>query len=484
MATPAVSIQQLDGGLGVLPASSVGTLAVIGTSTAGAVDTPSSFGRVKALTDAFGSGPGVEAAALHIQQTGKPVVFVRATSNVDGAAGSIDDTYWATGTSVVTVDEASTQAVDDYEVVFSVVLGGVVETGPITIKYSLDGGRNFSPKVSLGTANTYTIPGTGIVLDFAAGTFVTGEYLTFRTTAPQWDATSLGTALDALINAGTSWGLVHVVGPLSTSNFDALETKFSGWAGQSKFRGYVAHVAVPTLAQTEATYLSSLTSTWSAKASTYGALCAGGCEVTSAVSGRAYLRPVSFIAASREAASSEEINTADVNLGSLPVSIRDENGNPKHHDEYQSPGLDDQRFYVLRSFPNLSGVYVNQPRLFSAEGSDFQYVPHRRVYNLAATTLDAYFTKRLNKPIQVDATTGFILEEEALEIEEGALRSLEAVLLVKPKASGVTVSLSRTDNLLSTKTLTVDARIVPLAYATTINVSLGFVNPALQIVKA
>jgi hypothetical protein len=74
-----------------------------------------------------------------------------------------------------------------------------------------------------------------------------------------------------------------------------------------------------------------------------------------------------------------------------------------------------------------------------------------------------------------------ILETEALEIEAGANVQLRSVLLAKPKASDVVFVLSRTDNLLSTRTLTGDVRVVPLAYPETIQISVGFFNPALQL---
>jgi hypothetical protein len=127
------------------------------------------------------------------------------------------------------------------------------------------------------------------------------------------------------------------------------------------------------------------------------------------------------------------------------------------------------------------GVYVNRPRVFSPTGSDFQLLPHRRVLNLAHETVRAYFILRLNKPILVNKTSGFILETEALEIEAGANAQLRAVLLSKPKASDSSFVLSRTDNLLSTRVLTGDLRVVPLAYPETIQISVGFTNPALQL---
>jgi hypothetical protein len=90
-----------------------------------------------------------------------------------------------------------------------------------------------------------------------------------------------------------------------------------------------------------------------------------------------------------------------------------------------------------------------------------------------------YFIRRLNRPVRVDTSTGFILEADAVEIEAGATETLRAALLAKPKASGVQFILSRVDNVLATKTLTGRARVIPLAYPEFIEIEVGFYNPAL-----
>jgi hypothetical protein len=102
--------------------------------------------------------------------------------------------------------------------------------------------------------------------------------------------------------------------------------------------------------------------------------------------------------------------------------------------------------------------------------------------NLFCETVRLYMLHRIAKPIRVDKATGFILEADALEIEAGALAQLRTVLMKKPKASDVQFVLSRTDNLISTQTLTGDGRLVPLAYPKFIEIVLGFNNPALRVV--
>lgn len=480
MTQPAVTITELDGALGVLPPSAGALFALVGTSSKGPTDQPATYARITQLRADFGDGPLVEAAAHYIERYGRPVVVVRTGQTTVGAYGSLD-TSGVTGTSVVTTT-AATEPLDDYEAAVEIVKGGTVGTEGITYRWSLDGGRTWSPVTALGTATALAIAGSGVSFDLAAGDLEDGDAWSVVTTAPQWDATELGTALDALRDSAVFWELVHVVGALDGTSFDTVDMKVAGMATRGKYRAWIGSFRMPTPAESEADYLTAFSTAFASKSTVHGVVCAGACKLTSSVSGRKYRRPAAFAIAAREASVSEEVNTADVNLGTLAgVSIVDANGNPDEHDESVSPGLDDARACVLRTWEGLAGVYINRPRLLSPEGSDFQLLPHRRVLNITHAALRAYFLRRLNKPVRVDRATGFILESDAREIEAGARAAMRAVLGGKPKASGWEFALSRTDNLLSTKTMTGQARVIPLAYPEFIDLEVGFMNPALAV---
>jgi hypothetical protein len=482
MTQPKIVVTELDGSLGILPPAGSSVLAMVGVASAGAIATPATYARVKDVVAAFGSGPMVEAAAHYIERYGLPVLLSRATASTASSFGTIDVTG-VTGTSVVTKDAAAT-CDDDYEAYLIVITGGTIGVSGITYQESLDNGRTLSPVKALGTANTLTITGSGgVAFDFAAGTLVAGDVVRLRCVAPNFDSTSLGVAIEAVKNSVVSWECLEICGPLDATMFDTVETKFASLFTAGKYRSWYGNCRLPTVGESEATYLTAMTAIFSAKSSSYGALGFGSCKLTSSVSGRKYKRPICMAFAAREAAQSQEINSADINLGSLVgVSIADANGNPDEHDESINPGADDARFVTLRTWDGIAGVYVNRPRVFSAAGSDFDITPKRRVLNLAHAALRSFFIRRLNAPIIVDSTTGFILESEALEIEAGAEAAMRSVLLATPKASGIQFSLSRTDNLLSTKTLTGSARVIPLAYPETINLDVGFLNPALRVV--
>lgn len=486
MTVPAININELDGSLGVLPASSGRLFALVGTSTAGTLNTPATYARVKDIVAAFGYGPLVEAAAEYIAKYAKPVLLVRSGNSATTPAGIVSavTSVQAVSGAVVTITASPTPN-DDYEFALKIITGGTRGVAGITYQLSYDGGRTYGPTTALGTATSITIPNAGgVIWAIATGTLTAADLFTARSTAPCWTVGELGTALDALALSAVDWELVHVVGPLDATSAAAIDVRMSSMFASGKYHAWIGNTRVPTIGESEATYATAMAVISAAFTSVYGSLYAGACKLTSSVTGRRYKRPVAFLTAAREASVSEEINIANPNLQAFTgVGIKDANGNPDEHDETLNPGLDDLGFACLRTWDGV-GVYVNRPRIICPAGSDFQLMPHRRVINLGHAALRAYFKRRLNQPILVDPNTGFILESEAREMELGALAALGSVLRAKPKSSAVFFSLSRTDNVLSTKTINGSCRIVPLAYPEGFTFDVGYYNPALQAAAA
>jgi hypothetical protein len=478
MSLPSVVITELDGQIGALP-SGQKILAMIGVSDAGTVNSPAAFGRKKDVISAFGNGPLVEEACHFIEITKLPVLCVKTGATVAATNDAIDVTA-KTGTSAVTV---SGLANDDFDVSLTVVAGGTIGVAGITFTYSFDKDRTQSAVTALGTAALFAFPSAGtLAFNFAAGTLVAGDVIRIRTHAPNWNASELSAAVSALAASSLAWEICDVVGPIDGTAYDTLGTLFAGLPEKD----WIGACRMPNAGESEAAYLTAMSAIFSARSTTVGMLCYGAAKTVSGVTFRQYRRPSRTTIATRAASVSEEIDTAAVDLGTLPgIDIRTPGGNPDPdcHDEAVNPGADDARFTVLRTVDGIPGVYVNNPRVHSAPGSDFEFFQHRRVMIIAKEAIRLYFLRRLHVPIRVDKTTGFILEEEALEIESGAKAVLRSVLLSKPKASAIDFELSRTDNLLVTKKLNGQARITPLAYPKEIDVAIGFFNPSLQVLK-
>lgn len=477
---PAVILTELNGATGV---SSAGKplLAIVGCSSTGTAGVVGSYAKKSDVQADFGVGPLVEAACYAIEAYRKPVLIVKTTTTTAGAitaeVGTFADPYQAVDFTGVPNDA--------YAILIRFVTAGTIGVAGITYQISRNNGLNWGPVLALGTSASIVITGTGLTATFEVGQgiAVTDSALAL-TSAPLWNITNLGAALDALGATAVKWRIVEIVGKMTSSDAAAVDLVIQGLSNDGIERAWMGHAREPDVLESEAAYLASLATAFAGVATNYGSVAAGRAFTASGVDFTTLYRPPNFSVAPRQAAISEEEDSAAIDLGALPgVGLRDINGNPVagFHDEAANPGLDDARFLTLRTWQDLGGVYVTNPRLMSAAGSDFEFMQHRLVMAIAKEALLSYLRRRLSKPVVVNKDTGFITEEEALEIEAGGTAVLRGVLLAKPKASAVEFTISRTDNLLSTKTMTGQARITPLAYPKSIEIDIGFSNPALQL---
>jgi hypothetical protein len=135
--------------------------------------TPRQFGSASAIYAQHGYSEGLEYAALHIENTGLPVLFVPLPISTVGVVGRVA-TNGNTGTSVVSVAAGVSGVLGEHEGRVKVVTGGTVGTDQIILDVSADDGKSYK-RVRLGTATSYVVPYLGVTLSFAAGTLVAGD---------------------------------------------------------------------------------------------------------------------------------------------------------------------------------------------------------------------------------------------------------------------------------------------------------------------
>ena len=378
-----------------------------------------------------------------------------------------------------------------------------VGTGPIYIQTTLDAGRTWSPSIKLTTATTYTIPNSGITINFGTGNLNPGDVAYGVSTAPAVTTSDLGTATTAnsalanLYASAQNWECLLLASAMDAAGTvgGVLDAFIVALRALGKGRWWLANTALPTYQESDSTYQTSLQALSNAYATNVAAICGGAARTVSSNTGRSfnYIRPVSMSVGPFALSVPEHIRISETDLGLLPgVSITDQNGAPapRCHDEMLYPGIDDMRFLALRTDPNLPGVYVNRPHMFGASGSDFDMIPKIRIWNLAFEALFAFFKRRLQKPVLADPKTGFIHELYAKELESSANQALIRACLNKVSApitgGPATVQVARNDPLLNVASaaLTVDARVIPMGYFDFVNLSLGFAVTVLPATPA
>jgi len=472
---PSVNISKSTNNTGVVKPSADGILAIIAPSQSGTAAQPSAFTRQDLALAAFGYGALVEAAAYDMAVAEKPVLLIKAAASTAGANGTV--THTGPGTSAVT---ATGTPYDDYQASLTFIAGGTIGVAGITFKWSLDG-LNYSGVTALGTANTFTIPNSGVTFSFGVGTILAGQVESFSTTGPRMNNSDLVTALEALRTYTGAWDALLVAGADADATFvSTLDAWLAAREAEGKYRTAVIN-AVPraSATQTEAQYQTAMSTAWASAASTRVVVCADAGDLVSVVRGIRQSRAVAWGVAAR--GMRDDISVDAAYVGGGPVDgyvITDDRGNPKYHDELLYPGLDDLRLTVLRSVPGRDGVYINNPNLISSSGNDFVYWQHARVMNRACEIVFQLLTARLSKGVRKDVKTGFILEEDAQEIEGEINAELDKQLVTPKRVSGAAFILSRTDDLSSNAgaTLNGEVQVSALAYVKKFAINAKFVK--------
>ena len=439
-----------DGGTSVVvPTSAVQV--VIGCASGGslAAATPYVTNSVSTITANSGKGPLTEAAALAIAAGATCIVILAAIANKGIATSPVTSqgTGVSSGTSVVTVTlDGTVGAFDTYYVQLNVVQGGTVGTGPITFQLSLDAGRNFGAQISLGAANSYAIPGTGITLNFAAGTFVTGNFTKFSTQEPTPNTAGVQACLTALMGstfASGGWGSMHIVsgvtgagsGLHSGSDVSTVNGYLDAGSAPSFFTNglytralFSARDASPPVAwggtgEAESAWIASLQGDFSAVSAKRACVGAGHYNIPSAVGAGlgqggsvvgtpSYRRPGTWAAAARRVQVPAQRLISRVRDGSLSPIVQSPSTDPTdgfvYHDERSNPGLDSQisgagtnRFMSFMTRQGKVGFFVSNPNLMSPPGSQYTLLPYGDVVDVFCGLLNALGTEEIDDDVRL-----------------------------------------------------------------------------------
>lgn len=427
----------------------------------------------------MGEGPGVNAAAHKLAIGGGAVFLVKPTvSSTPGVAGAV--THTGTGVSTDTVSGAP---YDAFRVIIQIITGAATPSaGGATFKYSLDGGDNYSAEIALPTSGVYLIPGTNLTNTFSAATLVAGDTYSYNCTAPGYNSSELTTAFNALCADPRTWKFVHIVGSASTASGQAtLVTAVEALlvAQEAVFRYAYAVMEMPDLGDGTTGDASSITA-FASVAAPHVAVAAGFEELTSVLSGRVEKRSAAWpLSAQRHKAPISE-SSSRVKSGALPgiVSL--------YRDELIHRGLDAARFSTLRTHINKQGFYMTNGRTMAVTGSDFTYLQHVEIMNVARTIVRVHTLDLIGDSVRVNPLThatlpGAILEQDARTIEKRIRNALKIELLDNQHVSDIKVTVNRTDNIISTQTLRVSIRLLPKGYMQYVQSDLGFVNPQLEL---
>jgi hypothetical protein len=476
MALPGITVTTEERGLGLTRGAARAYVA-LGTATKGPGLELIGINDPAELTETFGtSGPLVESVAYTLATAGGPVYCVRISATNYGAIG----TFLREGSGPSTGVATTGTPIDDYDVVVKIEKGGA--RGESTFRLSLDGGDNFSGLYATAASVTAFAAETGLTFTFAAQTYAAGDTYSATAAGPTYSPVDLGEALDVVRTSSQAFEFIHVIG--TTGGDDAaeavdnlatlaaaIEVKLAQMYQAGRYKWALLEAPLVDAADLDDPSMASF-------AGSRTAIAAGEAEVTSPLTLRSNRRHAGMVVAAKVAKTPVHQSIGWVGSGSL------EGVSKIYHDEFKTPGLDDLRFITLRTLGEDPGFYITQGRTFASPGSDFSLLQYRRVMDLATTVARRALVPYINADLRIEGATGFIDKREAAAIERFVGGQLDAALVAAGHASRVSVTINRTANLLSSRTLPVRVGVVPRGLVEFIDLNISLVNPLLAQVAA
>lgn len=476
----------------------------VGCAIGGTVNQPFATTNPQALQTQFTGGPLVEAGGL-VCQAGNVCVAISCPIVTKGAATAVQAT--ATGTSVVTVSVDTTPGSwDAYYVKVRCVTGGTIGVAGIVLQVSLDAGRNYGSPIAIGTANVLylgqgaldapAVGGTGVQLNFAAGTMVAGDYWQFSTSAPLWNLAGVQAALAAYFAsqyAVEGVGSVHIVGTSASADITGIQTSLTtgttGYVYQRaivELRDALAPTSWGGSGETEATWMTSLATAVAGNvAQPRISADAGYYNMPSAYANQAgglpfYRRPLAWARAVRRTQVGLQRRAGRVKDGPYANIAVDAQVDPTdgfiYHDERTTPGLNAARLGSALTWPKKGqGFFQCQEPLLSAPGSQFTELVIGNVLDVACDIAYAAGVEEVSNDLQAQANG--TLDPAALNKFQGSIQiALNEGMVQTPLVSSVTALVSPTANVVATGIIPVTVTVTPKAYANSISETINLSN--------
>lgn len=457
MSLPKVSIEISDGGLGLITTSAVGKQAKVGVCSVGTVNAIVILTDRDQVAGVLGTGPLADACYDAFAAGASLIYAVRAAGDVDGEIGTVIKT--GTGTGSVSV---SGSPLDAYDVIVLITTSGNLNAG--VFQYSLDGGDTYSAKLTIPTAGTYVIPDTGITLTFTTGegtSFVAGDKFTFMVTAPGASVSSVQAAVDVLLKSSYIYEWIHVVGPTAKSLWVALDTLAQEAETKYRYIHFIAECRGPESGETVDEWVSAVAALRDGFASTRVSVVAARAEITDSKTGRLVDRNGAGIYTGRLSKLDVQSSPGQVMAGSLPGINQ---LNPTGVSDGHVNTLDDAGFVMFVQHVGLQGFYINNGRMMAESISDYQFVELRRVMDKLCRNVHIKALRFLNAEA----------DEKGIKALEAHLQAPITQMISDGELISGKVTIPEDQDILTTSTVKVKIRCVPVPIMRTIEIDIGY----------
>ncbi len=142
------------------------------------------------------------------------------------------------------------------------------------------------------------------------------------------------------------------------------------------------------------------------------------------------------------------------------------------------PEIAGKGYITFITYPNVSGYFFSGDDTCSAFTDDYHFLARGRVIDKVHTLAYSIFVQEVDDEVPVNAD-GTLDAGFCKWLSQQIENQVNNTMTVNREISSVSCIIDPAQNILSTNQLNVILRIVPVGYATNIEINLGFDNPAL-----
>ncbi|MEA4892646.1 MAG: DUF2586 family protein [Peptococcaceae bacterium] len=460
-----VEITVQDGGLG-LTSSGTGVHVKIGASPAAAeqviIRGSMTAARIKEL---LGLSPLADSAMLSVANGADRIICLPVAPSTAGTVGPVTKGTASTGGGTLTAAGSPNHS---YTATVEIRRSGGLNSA--VFRLSLNGGISWSDELTVPLAGSYEVPGAGVTLTFTAGdppadSFKLGDSWSFSTTAPQLTNEDVLAAIGRAAGIAEEFELVHIVGEASPALWAAVSTEQQTIAA-SKKRAllFVLEAPAKTEAETVAAYVQTLTAA-AAAVNNYQLQVVAARGVYQLMDGNQKELNLAalFCGFYARAAVQQSIGATmhfaiakDKLLALRPAGIED-----------YLEDLDSARLAAVRQYAGLEGYYVTSARVLAPANSDYQYAEDVRVSNKIRREVRKKALLQLQADVDMSDLQGD-LDTKAKFCGE----PLDQMVADK-EISAYAITAPEGQDILTTKTLQLQIRYVPIGKVRAIAIDLA-----------
>lgn len=448
------------------PKSTARLVCVIGRCSGTSTPAVYAFDSPGTVVDSVGYGPGPDLAMAISRESGQHVLLVPCATTVAGSFSAVTETPAGPGPAVTVAGTVANTPWDSLSVAVKIVKAGAVATAKFRV--SLDDGLTYGPTRT--TAATYTIPNTGIVVSFPAGTYVLDTVYSFSCEAPTPAPADVDAAITVAL-AGTQKPSIIVL-----AQADVSEAATLAMATQMKtslataLSGSKVPVRGITSAHPDAVD-ATLETTFASFDGERAPCAAGDCYISSGYFSGSPQRPAGWAAAikcAKNRFSSDLGNGADGPLSYVNDYTRDE--------FYATTKLREARFIVLETRPGSTGVFFSRGITMADASSVYTDLNIGRVVDEAYRICQPLLNQEVNND-PVLKPNGTISDDDAERVEAKLFAALEQGLLKPadgvPHASNVEALVDRANVIATTEDLRVTISVQKKGQNKTVTGTIG-----------